>query len=387
MKVACYTLGCKVNSYESELVLNEFKKKGYEIVNFNEQADIYIINTCTVTNTSDAKSRKMIRQAVKRKSDDGVVVVMGCYPQTKAEEVSQIEGVDIIIGNKDKSMIVDYVEEYIKKRAKIKKIYDLNKAEFENMAIDRFINKTRAFVKIQDGCTNYCAYCIIPYARGVVRSKKKEDTLNEITNLVNNGYSEIVLTGIHTGNYGIDLDNYNFSDLLTDILLIKKLKRLRISSIEITEITDSIIDLLKNNNVIADHLHIPLQSGSNKILKLMNRKYDTNYFIDKIKKIRSVRPDISITTDIIVGFPGEEENDFNDTISLINEIKFSDIHVFPYSKEKEQKLLQCQIKSIKNEKERVKIVIELAKKLHKEYIDKFINKILEVIPEVYKMGI
>ncbi len=386
MKVAFYTLGCKVNSYETEIVINQFKNKGHQIVDFNEEANIYIINTCTVTNTSDLKSRKVIRQAIKR-NKEAIVVVMGCYSQIKSEELKKIEGIDIIIGNKDKSVIVDYVEEYLTNNQKITKIYDLNKEPFENMEIADFTKKTRALVKIQDGCNNYCAYCIIPYTRGPIRSKDKDTILKEIKRLVSNGYIEIVLTGIHTGSYGKDLNNYNFRELLQDILTIKSLKRLRISSIEITEINDDIISLLNNHHVIADHLHIPLQSGSNKILKAMNRKYDINYYIHKIKQIRDVRPTMAITTDIIVGFPGETDNDFNETIKVINEIQFTSIHVFPYSKRDKTKAatMENQIDE-KTKKQRVKQLIILSNQLQLAYMNRFINKTLDFIPETYKEG-
>ena len=332
MTVAFYTLGCKVNLYESEYLINEFRKRNYKIVDFNDKADIYIINTCTVTNTSDVKSKKMIRKAI-RQNKDAIIVVMGCLAQIKHKELSNIKEIDILIGNKDKSKVVDYVEQYIKAKERIIKIYDLKNLPFENMDIDCFYDRTRAFVKIQDGCNNYCSYCIIPYVKGNIRSKSPHDVINEINNLVNNGYLEIVLTGIHTGSYGRDLNNYSLAKLLKEIVKIKNLKRLRISSIEITEIDDEILNLIKEHKVIVDHLHIPLQSGCNKILKAMNRKYDVEYYNDVINKIRAIRPIIAITTDVIVGFPGETDEDFNDTYNFIKKIKFSKLHVFPYSKE------------------------------------------------------
>ena len=234
MKVAFYTLGCKVNAYETEVAINKFKNRGYEIVPFSDLSDIYIINTCSVTNTSDSKSRKEIRNAIKR-NKNAVVAVMGCYSQVNSKEVSDIDGVSIVIGNKDKSKIVDIVEEYIKNNKKINRIYDLNNIEFENMVLDKFENHTRAFVKIQDGCNNFCSYCIIPYTRGNIRSKDKDIVVKEIKTLTDNGYKEVVLTGIHTGHYGQDLKNYDFSDLLLELEKIDKLERIRISSIEITE--------------------------------------------------------------------------------------------------------------------------------------------------------
>jgi threonylcarbamoyladenosine tRNA methylthiotransferase MtaB len=386
MTVAFYTLGCKVNLYETEVVINIFKNNGYKIVPFNEKADIYIINTCTVTNTSDQKSRKMIRQAIKR-NKDAIIVVMGCYSQLKSNELNKLDDVDIIIGNKDKTKILEYIENILDEKEKIVDIYDINKVEFEDMTIDNFLNHTRAFVKIQDGCNNYCSYCIIPYARGNVRSKDKNKVITEVTSLVNNGYKEVVLTGIHTGHYGADLTNYDFADLLNDIIKINGLKRIRISSIEITEINDKVLNILKSSNVIADHLHIPLQSGNDKILKLMNRKYDTNYYLNKIEEIRSIRPDIAITSDVIVGFPDETEEDFNDTYNFIKKINLSALHIFPYSKREGTKAASMPNQIDNNiRKKRVVELMALSKELELNYMNKFINKVLEIIPEEYIDG-
>jgi threonylcarbamoyladenosine tRNA methylthiotransferase MtaB len=384
MTVAFYTLGCKVNTYETEFLMNEFTKRNYEIVPFKDKADIYVINTCTVTNTSDAKSRKIIHRVV-REHKGAVIVVMGCFIQLKYKELEQNKDISIIIGNKDKSKVVDYVEAYLKNRERIIKIYDLRKQTFESMEINSFLGRTRAFVKIQDGCNNFCSYCVIPYVRGNVRSKPMEDVIREITNLVNNGYIEIVLTGIHTGNYGRDLGNISLTTLLKEIIKIDGLKRVRISSIEITELNDDILEVLKDSKVIADHLHVPLQAGSNKILKLMNRKYDTNYFMDKINIIRSIRPDISITTDIIVGFPQETEEDFMDTYNFAKKIEFSKIHVFPYSKRDNTVAakLEGHVDEV-TKKDRVNRLIQLSECLEKKYMNKFIGKEVEAIFETYK---
>ena len=301
MKVAIYTLGCKVNLYESEVIMNSFKKSGYEIVDFEDDADIVIINTCTVTNTSDKKSRNIIRQAVK-KHENAVIVVMGCYSQVRSADIKEIDGVDIIIGNTKKSKVVSLVEEYLKNKKSITEIDNIMHTDFEAMELDTFETRTRAFVKIQDGCNNFCSYCIIPYSRGNIRSKEKDDVVSEIKCLVKNGYKEVVLTGIHTGHYGKDKYDYDFSDLLSELCKIDNLKRIRISSIEITELDSKFIDVLKNNKVIVNHMHIPLQSGCDKTLKEMNRKYDTKYYLDKINLIRSIRPNISITTDLIIHY-------------------------------------------------------------------------------------
>ena len=385
MKFYIYTLGCKVNSYESRIMTEDLINAGYvEEKDNNIPADIYIINTCSVTNTADSKSLKLIRQAIK-KNKDAIIVVCGCLAQVKPETVN-IEGVDIVIGNKNKSKVSEYINKYVKNKNKKTDIYDISNVEFETMQLNNF-DKTRAFIKIQDGCNNFCAYCIIPYTRGSVRSKPREDILNEIDHLTLNGHKEIVLTGIHTGNYGSEFDNYDFADLLNEIVKIKKLSRIRISSIEITELNDRVLEIIKNNNVLVDHLHIPLQSGSDEILKLMNRKYDTKYFIEKINKIRKIRPDISITTDVIVGFPNETDKNFNETIETIKKVDFSKLHVFPYSKREGTKAatMEGQIKE-EVKKQRVMELLKLSKELENKYMNKFIDKTLTFIPEVYKDG-
>ena len=377
MTFKIYTLGCKVNTYESNVIEEQLQKEGFKLVNQNEHADVIIVNTCTVTNTADNKSKKIIHRA---KNEGSIVVAVGCMIQNKKED----DSADILIGNVGKSSIADYIREYVQNKEKIIDIKDVMDTCFEEMKLDNF-NKTRAFVKIQDGCNNFCSYCIIPYTRGNVRSKKREDVLTEIIELIKKGHKEIVLTGIHTGHYGEDNDNYKFSDLLLDILKIEGLERLRISSIEITELDDKFLKVLENNKVLVDHMHIPLQSGSDKILKLMNRKYDIKYFKDKINAIRNIRPDISITTDLIVGFPNETEEDFNETIKNIKQINFSKIHVFPYSRRKGTIAdeMENQIKE-EVKKARVKKIMELSNELEKEYMEKFIGRNLEFIPEIKK---
>ncbi|MBQ9024526.1 MAG: tRNA (N(6)-L-threonylcarbamoyladenosine(37)-C(2))-methylthiotransferase MtaB [Bacilli bacterium] len=380
MKVGFYTLGCKVNAYEIEFLINEFKKKGYKIVDFNDKADIYIINTCSVTNTSDQKSRKIIRQACKNKN--AIVVVMGCYSQMKSDIIKDIDGVSIVIGNKDKNKVVELVEKYLKDKEEFINIQNIENTTFEDMYIDKFENHTRAFVKIQDGCNNYCSFCIIPYARGNVRSKKKEYVIDEVKSLVKNGYKEVVLTGIHTGHYGQDLKEYDFSDLLLELEKIDGLERIRISSIEIVELTDKFLNVLRNSKKIVNHIHIPLQSGCDKILKLMNRRYDINYYIDKINKIREIRPDMAITTDVIVGFPNETEEDFNITKENIKKIEFVELHVFPYSKREGTKAASMNGQINGNiKKQRVKELINISEELKNNYYKKYINNIDYVLSE------
>lgn len=377
------TLGCKVNTYESEYVINKLKENNYEIKPFTDICDVYIINTCTVTNTSDSKSKKMINTAIKR-NPDACVVAMGCF--IEANKDYEIDGLDITIGNKDKSKIIELLDEYFEKKETLKRLYKEEKTTFEDMYITDFPGRTRAFVKVQDGCENFCSYCIIPFVRGKCRSKELDKVVNEITDLTNNGYQEVVLTGIHTGNYGVDL-NTNFATLLKELVKIDKLKRLRISSIEITELTDEVLGVIKNNKVIVDHMHIPLQAGNDEILKLMNRKYDLNYFFNKIKEIRSIRPEISITTDVIVGFPGETEELFQTTINTCKELELTKIHVFPYSIRKgtvAETLPNHLDQSIK--KERARRLLEVSKELEKNYFNKYIGKEVEVLIEEVKDG-
>lgn len=376
MTVAVYSLGCKVNIYESEYIISLLKNHNYNIVSFDDVADIYIINTCSVTNEASKKSRKIINKA-KRMNKDAIIIVMGCYSQVSSNSIDA----DIVIGNKDKSHILDIISEYMNNHEKIKRIYDLSCSEFEDMNITNFTNHTRAFVKIEDGCNAFCSYCIIPYTRGRIRSKKKEDAINEITSLVNNGYSEIVLTGIHTGKYGVDI-NYSLDRLLNDIVKISKLYRIRLSSIEINEINDNIIELLRNNKILARHLHIPIQSGCNKILKSMNRRYTKEEFIDKVNILKSI-PDISLTTDLIVGYPGESDEDFEETLDTLREIGFTKIHTFPYSKRENTKasMMNNQVDDI-TKKLRVKKVIELSNTLESAFYKGFIGRVFDGVVEV-----
>lgn len=388
MKVAVYTLGCKVNTYESEFVIKEFIKRGYTLTSFSDDtADVYLINTCTVTNTSDQKSRKMIRQA-RRKNKNAVVVAMGCFTQIRNNDNDIMDFVDVVIGNKDKSKIVDLTEKFIKDHKKIANIEDINEADFDDMEISYFNTRTRALVKIEDGCENFCSYCIIPYVRGKVRSKKPEKVLEEVERLAKNGYKEIVLTGIHTGHYGADLENYDFSDLLRALEKIDGIDRIRISSIEITELNDKFLNVLKDSKKIVNHIHIPLQAGSNHVLKLMNRKYDKEYYLDKINKIREIRPDMAVTTDVIVGFPSETEEDFNETIEFVKKVNFAGGHVFPFSRRNGTPAAKMKGQLTKEEKHiRCKALISVFDSLEESYYKKHIGSTLIVIPENYEDGI
>lgn len=380
MKVGICSLGCKVNIYESELVTNILKNNNYTVVDFEDKADIYIINTCSVTNESDKKSRKMINRA-KKNNPAAIIIVMGCYSQVNAEDID----VDIVLGNKDKSKIVQIIEEYIKTKQKKKIIYDLTKVDFEKMEITNFDSHTRAFVKIQDGCNAFCSYCIIPYVRGRVRSKDPEDVIKEVTALVEKGYKEIVLTGIHTGRYGTDI-NTTLEELLNKLVNIPNIYRIRLSSIEINEITPGIKELLKENKVMAKHLHIPLQSGSNKILKLMNRRYNKEEFLSMVDNLKDI-PDISLTTDLIVGFPNEDEEEFNETIDTLKKIGFTKIHTFPYSKRKgtPAATMDNQV-SPEEKKRRVHRILDLSNKYEHNFYESKIGKIYDGVVEIHSNG-
>lgn len=385
MKFKIITLGCKVNTYESNSISDTLLANGYEKALDDRQADIVIINTCTVTNTANNKSLKMIRHAI-RNNRDAIIIVTGCSAQVYHKQIMEIDGVSIIIGTVGKSQILKYIEEYKKNKEQIIDVKNNTNILFEEMKLNNF-DKTRAFVKIQDGCNNFCSYCIIPFTRGSVRSRNKDEIINEIKTLINYGHHEIVLTGIHTGNYGEEFDNYDFASLLSDLVKIQGLDRLRISSIEVTELNDRVLSILEKEKVLVSHLHIPLQAGTDKILKAMNRKYDTKYFKEKIDKIRTIRPDISISTDVIVGFPGETEEDFIESMDFINSMKFSKIHVFPYSKREGTKAatFDNQVDE-KVKKDRARLLIKLSKKLEIEYMDKFMGKEVSFIPEVSDNG-
>lgn len=382
MKFNIITFGCKVNQYESNMMKESLLHHNFIYDENNSDCDILIVNTCTVTNTADKKCLREIK-SLRNKYPEKILVVCGCSAQNK-QALYQNLNIDILIGNKDKSKIVDLINNYLNKKNKYVKFYNERNLEFEDMVINNF-NHVRAFIKIEDGCDNFCSYCIIPFVRGSVRCKDFAVVLKEAECLANNNHQEIVLTGIHTGRY--KSANYDLSDLLNALSKIAKIKRIRISSIEITELDDKFLQTLKNNPKICNHLHIPLQSGSDLVLKKMNRKYDLAYFADKIAKIREIRPDISISTDIIVGHPYETAEEFKSTLDFVKKIKFSKIHVFPYSiRENTAASLMPQVDA-KIKKERVKELIALSNELEKEYYQKFLGKKLDVLIEECHNGI
>lgn len=383
MKFNIITLGCKVNSYESNFMKEALVKNGFSFCDLNEECDILILNTCTVTDTSDKKSLKEVRR-LKRENPNAILVVCGCSVQNDKTKYDDL-GINILMGNINKSNIVSIIEKYLDDKTPVEYVAKTRDLPFENMEVD-VSDHTRAYIKIEDGCDNFCSYCVIPFVRGKKRSKDFSLVLKEVEHLANNGYKEIVLTGIDTGGY--ESNGKDLTDLIHEMSKVKGIERIRQSSIEITQINDKFINELKNNKKICDHIHIPLQSGSDSILKLMNRKYDLKYFFDKIDMIRSVRPDISITTDVIVGFPGETEEMFLETMETCKKVNFSKIHAFPYSERKGTKASMMDGKVPENIKhEKVKKLLELSEKLEKSYYDKFKDKILDVlIEEVTESG-
>ncbi|MEK3934148.1 tRNA (N(6)-L-threonylcarbamoyladenosine(37)-C(2))-methylthiotransferase MtaB [Sporosarcina sp. FSL W7-1349] len=381
--VAFQTLGCKVNHYETEAIWQLFKEAGYERVDFDKNADVYVINTCTVTNTGDKKSRQVIRRAI-RKNPDGVICVTGCYAQTSPAEIMAIPGVDIVVGTQDRVKLLGLIDEYRNERQPINAVRNIMKNRvYEELDVPAFTDRTRASLKIQEGCNNFCTFCIIPWARGLMRSRDPQEVIRQAQQLVDAGYLEIVLTGIHTGGYGEDLKDYNLARLLRHLESeVKGLKRLRISSIEASQLTDEVIQVLKESKIVVRHLHIPIQSGSNTVLKRMRRKYTMEFFAERLDRLREALPQLAITSDVIVGFPGETEEEFMDTYNFIRDHRFSELHVFPYSKRTGTPAARMEDQvdeEVKNE--RVHRLLELNDQLAKEYASSFENEVLEVIPE------
>ncbi|ALM28606.1 tRNA (N(6)-L-threonylcarbamoyladenosine(37)-C(2))-methylthiotransferase MtaB [Bacillus altitudinis] len=381
--VAFHTLGCKVNHYETEAIWQLFKEAGYERKDYESKADVYVINTCTVTNTGDKKSRQVIRRAI-RHNPDGVICVTGCYAQTSPAEIMAIPGVDIVVGTQDRHKMLGYIEEYRRERQPINGVGNIMKARvFEELDVPAFTDRTRASLKIQEGCNNFCTFCIIPWARGLLRSRDPEEVINQAQQLVDAGYKEIVLTGIHTGGYGEDLKDYNFAKLLKELdERVAGLKRIRISSIEASQITDEVIEVLDQSDKIVRHLHIPLQSGSNTVLKRMRRKYTMEFFAERLTKLKKALPGLAVTSDVIVGFPGETEEEFMETYNFVKDHQFSELHVFPYSKRTGTPAARMEDQVDENVKnERVHRLIALSDQLAKEYASAYEGDVLEIIPE------
>ncbi len=381
-KVTFYTLGCKVNQYETEAMMKLFEQNGYQIVDDSKHADIYVINTCTVTNLAARKSRQYIRKA-RKKNQNAIIAAVGCYSQVSPKEVSEVDGIDVMIGTSNKNRIVELCEKVAKNHRKINLVQNVDEIKkFEEMNIDDIKEKTRAFIKIQDGCNQFCSYCIIPYARGRIRSRNLDNIINEVKRIALNGYKEVVLTGIHIASYGKDIGELQLIDVIENIHDIKGIERIRLGSLEPTIITENFMQKLSSFPKACDHFHLSLQSGSKEVLKRMNRKYTPQQYENGVKVIRKFMPNAGITTDIIVGFPGETEEEFNETCDFVKKINFSRVHVFKYSpregtvasKFKDQ--IDGNIKNI-----RVRKLINLTDRLEEKFASKFVPSEVEVLFE------
>ncbi|MFC4738169.1 tRNA (N(6)-L-threonylcarbamoyladenosine(37)-C(2))-methylthiotransferase MtaB [Bacillus daqingensis] len=381
-KVAFHTLGCKVNHYETEAIWQLFKQEEYEKVEFHDRADVYVINTCTVTNTGDKKSRQVIRRAVRR-NPDAVICVTGCYAQTSPAEIMAIPGVDIVVGTQDRHKMLPYIEQFRKEREPINGVGNIMKTRvYEELDVPAFTDRTRASLKIQEGCNNFCTFCIIPWARGLLRSRKPEDVMKQAHQLVEAGYKEIVLTGIHTGGYGEDMKDYSLARLLGELEQVAGLKRIRISSIEASQITDDVIKVIDRSDKIVRHLHVPMQSGSDTVLKRMRRKYTMAFYKERVDRLKEALPGLAVTSDVIVGFPGETDSEFQETFDSVREIGFSELHVFPYSKRTGTPAARMTDQVADDVKHtRVKQLIHLSDQQAKEYASTFEGTVLEMIPE------
>ena len=383
-KVAFCSLGCKVNQYETNAMAQKFIEHGYEVVEFDEYADVYIVNTCTVTNVADRKSRQMLRRA-KEINKDATLVACGCYAQVAKEELKKIPEIDLIIGNNEKNDIIQIVENHIAQKGAEDLVSDvMYKLDYVELGTTTYTEKTRAVIKVQDGCDRFCSYCLIPYARGHIRSRKIENVIEEIKKVVEEGINEVVITGIHIASYGRDFkgENIGLIDLLEEINKIQGLHRIRLGSIEPTIITDEFVERLSKLDKICDHFHLSLQSGCTETLKRMNRRYTTEEFIDVTKRLRSKFPNAALTTDIIVGFPGETDDEFNTTYEFLKEIAFYKMHIFKYSQRKGTKaaVMPNQIDG-KIKEERSKKLIELSNENEYNYNKKYIGKQVEVLFE------
>lgn len=383
MKVALYTLGCRVNSYESEAMAEKFIKEGYEVVSFDEFSDVYVINTCTVTNMGDKKSRQMIGRA-RRHNPEAIIAVVGCYSQIASDEIAQIEGVDVVLGSRNKGDIVYWVNRAREESKQVVEVKDvLKNNKFEQLAINEYQDKTRAFLKIQDGCNRFCSYCLIPFARGGVCSKEPEKILKEVKELSKNGFKEIILSGVHTASYGVDLEgNWDLVKILEEINKIEGIERIRIGSIDPTFFTEGVIEKICNLEKMCPHFHLSLQSGCDATIRRMNRKYTAQEYKDVVENLRKYMKDVSITTDIIVGFPGESNVEFEATYEFLKGIKLSKMHIFKYSKRTGTKAAEMpfQVDGLIKE-ERSKKLIELNNALEVEFMEKFIGREMRVLYE------
>lgn len=387
-KIAFYTLGCKVNQSDTASMEGIFRRAGYEVVDFGSPADVYLINTCVVTNTGQRKSRQIINRAV-RHNPLSLIVVTGCYPQTAPEEVRAIAGVDVIIGNQERARIVELVEQALENKQTeiLDNVQTMTvDTKFEELGVGTETDKTRAFLKIQEGCNQYCTYCIIPYARGPLRSRSLESIRSEVAKLVEAGYKEVVLIGIHLGCYGKELakegKHITLYDAVQAVLSVEGMCRVRLGSLESVEVEPRLLELMANEPRLCKHLHLPLQSGCDKILQAMHRPYDTARFTELLHEIRAQVPDVAITTDIIVGFPGETEEDFATTLAFAEKCGFAKMHIFPYSKRKgtpAEKMPNQVDEAVKGE--RAARLAAVDEKLHQAMLKQMVGKTEEVLFE------
>lgn len=381
-RIAFTTLGCKVNVYDSEAMAELFAEKGYEIVNFDDVADIYIINTCTVTNFGDKKSRQMIRRA-RRQNKNSIIVATGCYAQVAPQTVAEIEGINIVIGTKDRGKVVEIVENYRAEKGVLNAVTDIKgEKEFERLKVSNLKDRTRAYIKIQEGCNRYCTYCIIPYARGPVRSRKPEDVIDEVKTLAKNGFKEIVLTGIHVASYGLDLENITLADIIEQVHSVEGIERIRFSSMEPKAVDDEFVARMAKLPKVCEHYHLSLQSGSDATLKKMNRRYTSEEYAVACERLRKAFPNVAITTDIIVGFPTETDENFNESYDFAEKVRLSKIHVFPYSPKTgtpAAKIRPQIAPDVKNERSHK--MLELSTRLNKEFMSRYIGSNMEVLFE------
>ena len=376
-KVALHNLGCKVNAYETEAMQELLERNGYEIVPFQETADIYIVNTCTVTNMADRKSRQMLHRA-KKMNPNALVVATGCYVQAKENSGEVDECIDVIIGNNKKKDLIEILEQHIRKA-----VIDINHTkEYEEMHLSKTAEHTRAYIKVQDGCNQFCTYCIIPFARGRVRSRAKEDVIREVTDLANNGYKEVVLTGIHLSSYGVDLEGEDLLSLILAVNDVAGIERIRLGSLEPRIITEEFAKTIAGLTKMCPHFHLSLQSGCDETLRRMNRRYTSEEYYEKCQLLRKYFDNPALTTDIIVGFPGETEEEFEKSKAFVDKVDFYETHVFKYSKRQGTKaaVMENQVpEQIKTQ--RSNILLELDAKKREKYESNFVGKDVEVLME------
>ncbi|MBE6022800.1 MAG: tRNA (N(6)-L-threonylcarbamoyladenosine(37)-C(2))-methylthiotransferase MtaB [Cellulosilyticum sp.] len=388
-KVASYTLGCKVNQYDTEAVLEKFKEVGYEIVDFNEYADVYVVNTCTVTHLSDRKCRQMLRKT-KKINPASTLVAMGCYAQIAGDKIrEQVNEIDVIVGTDRRNQIVELVEEYEQGQEEIINVVSniMDVREFEEMTISHIGERTRVYVKVQEGCNNYCSYCIIPYTRGRIRSRKEDQVYDEVKRLAGLGFKEIILTGIHVLAYGKDLGDTNLIKLLQRVHTIDGIERIRMSSIEPVVITEEFINALRDMPKVCHHFHLSLQSGSDSVLKRMNRKYTTEEYAQSVEALRELWPDVALTTDIIVGFPGETDEEFEETLEFVKRVKLSQIHIFPFSPREGTPAAKMKNQIAPEVKEkREKALAAEEQVLRQSFMNQFIGEEMEVLFEKHQSG-